>query len=71
MAMSGKASKDKKTQKAKRQTPMDRRMEKDIRLARNVGERVKAPPRKATSAEVHADNRVGVRPRHMYSSNEA
>lgn len=54
--MSGKASKDKKTQKAKRQTPMDRRMEKDIHLARNVGERVKAPPRKATSAEVHADN---------------
>lgn len=54
--MSGRTSKDKKAQKAKRQTPMDRRMERDIRLTRDVGERVKAPPRKATAAEVRADN---------------
>lgn len=55
MAMSGRTSKDKKTQKAKRQT-MDRRMGRDIRLTRDVGERVEAPLRKATAAEVHADN---------------
>lgn len=56
MAVTGKTGKDKKAKTSKRQTPMDKKMENDIRLARNVGDKVKDPPRKATAEEVHANN---------------
>lgn len=56
MAMTGRTNEDKKAKTAKRQTPMDKKMAKDIRFARNVGDSVKDPPRRSTAEEVHANN---------------
>lgn len=56
MAMTGKANEDKKTDTKRRQTPMDKRMAKDIRLACKTDDGSENRPRKATSEEVRANN---------------